>query len=237
MKFKKMRLLAFLAVIFLLAGISQGASAQVTEKDELTIYTVAEPEPIAGHEGAFYYKLCEAFEGCGVNIAYPDGENLAEHLAIYARQQEIPGISCGAGDAEAETAALPPALYLAVCSSDGRLSACLIAVSETTSGERYETEHELAETRSLHVSAKWDAAIKGVPESVEVALLRDGVIIDTAVLCRENNWEYTWRDLASGHSYTAVETNVPKGYIAGYKLEKDSVLITNTENTVIVSGA
>lgn len=227
--------IAFLTALIVLAAVSTGAAAQSPDRWELTLYTVAEPEPIAGHEGALYYKLCEEFEGCGVNIAYPDADNLARHLAAYALLQDIPGIRCAAADGAAETAALPPALYLAVFSCDGDFTSYLTEIPGTTDGElRHDAAPSAPEqsTGELKVKAVWDTE-KPVPESVAVSLLHNGAVTDTVMLCGENNWEYTWRDLEAGGDYTAVELCVPRGYIAGYKLSQGNVVITNTENTVI----
>ena len=65
------------------------------------------------------------------------------------------------------------------------------------------------------------------PEEVVVQLLRDGEIYDTAALNAENNWRYTWPELAGDHIWTVTEQEC-----AGYtvQVERDGItfVITNT---------
>jgi len=99
------------------------------------------------------------------------------------------------------------------------------------------TNKHIPYTRDVSVNKVWDDADNqdGIrPENVEVQLLADGEIFeDPITLNEENNWSYTWEDLAvneAGESitYSAQEVNVPEGYesTAG-EIEEDLITITN----------
>ena len=62
------------------------------------------------------------------------------------------------------------------------------------------------------------------PDSVTVALLSNGTVVETQVLNEADGWAYTWTDLPkneNGHeiAYTVKETEVPTGYTSA--VEKD----------------
>jgi len=99
------------------------------------------------------------------------------------------------------------------------------------------TNTHIPYTRDLSVNKVWADANNqdGIrPGNVEVTLLADGEIFeDPITLSEENNWSYTWEDLAvneAGESivYSVQEVNVPEGYesTAG-DIEEDSITITN----------
>lgn len=258
MNIKGAKLIPFLAALLLLIGVGGTAFAQPPEgtltvklplDGELTLYTVATAEPIAGHEGAFYYKLWGGFEGCGVNISYLTAENLPEHLAVYAQEHDIAGEKCAVSGGEAVFNSLSPALYLVVYSGEGTVSPFLVSVPAIVNGEmvyditaepKYKEppqtpdEPDEPSTTLLRVRKVWDTEDESIPDSVTAELVRDGRVVATAVLSEENNWAHTWYGLDDGYSYTAVEKDVPEGYLASYKTEGKTVTITNTENTVIV---
>ena len=52
------------------------------------------------------------------------------------------------------------------------------------------------------------------PEEITVQLLENGTVVDTVILNRKNNWEYTWDDLESSSKWQIVEADVPAGYTA-----------------------
>ena len=50
------------------------------------------------------------------------------------------------------------------------------------------------------------------PESVEVQLLKNGEVFDSALLNDENNWRISWENLPGDFSYDVLENNVSEGY-------------------------
>lgn len=71
------------------------------------------------------------------------------------------------------------------------------------------------------------------PESVKVHLLKNGETAEVVTLTEENQWSYTWDDLDDRYQWS-VEEEVPEGYEASYKLEDNTVFITNHNDYVPV---
>lgn len=65
-------------------------------------------------------------------------------------------------------------------------------------------------------------------DSIEVQLLRDGVIYDTQVLSAANNWRYTWSNLPPDSKWQVTEKNVPKDYSVSVLQEETTFTVTNT---------
>ena len=79
-----------------------------------------------------------------------------------------------------------------------------------------------------------DASTKAA-ESVTVRLMRDGAVIETAVLSEDNNWQITYPDMPESDAYSIKEVNVPKGFTATYKQNDYVFTVTNT-STLIQTG-
>lgn len=74
-----------------------------------------------------------------------------------------------------------------------------------------------------------------LPRSIEVELLLNDKVIDTVKLSKDNNWSYTWEDLAKSEEYTIKEINVPKGYTPSYQKDNNTFIVTNT-STLVQTG-
>lgn len=88
---------------------------------------------------------------------------------------------------------------------------------------------EETEPGTLQVKKVWKDDGKARPGSVRVELLRDGKVYRTVKLSKANKWTYTWKDLDSQYSWSAVESSVPSGYEVSYKAKGDQIVITNTQ--------
>lgn len=68
------------------------------------------------------------------------------------------------------------------------------------------------------------------PDSVKVALYRDGKEYDTQILSAANDWAYTWKGEAftDEYTWTVDEPDVPKGYGKDVKQDGTSFTITNS---------
>ena len=71
------------------------------------------------------------------------------------------------------------------------------------------------------------------PESISVQLLENGKIVDTVVLSRENNWEYTWKNLNGSSNWQVVEAETPAGYTVSIAREGIVFVMTNTRPSEI----
>ena len=74
-----------------------------------------------------------------------------------------------------------------------------------------------------------------IPRSIEVELLLNDKVIDTVKLSKDNNWLYTWENLAKSEEYTIKEINVPKGYTPSYQKDNNTFIVTNT-STLVQTG-
>ena len=74
------------------------------------------------------------------------------------------------------------------------------------------------------------------PESIDVTLLRDGAPYETVKLNSANGWFYSWDGLTDEYTWTVDEVNVPADYAKTVANNGDMWTITNTRETVTVSG-
>lgn len=109
-------------------------------------------------------------------------------------------------------------------------------VYEVTANPKYttDTEHEDEHTVNRKVLKVWED--KGNesyrPASIEVELLRDGVVFDTVVLDAKNNWSHSWTGLSNQYDWAVVEKSVPTGYTMQMSQEGITFVITNTNPNV-----
>lgn len=68
------------------------------------------------------------------------------------------------------------------------------------------------------------------PKRVKVQLLKDGVVADTQVLNKKNNWSYTWDDLDAGCEWEVVE-KATDGYEVS--ITRNGTVITLTNKYVV----
>lgn len=76
-----------------------------------------------------------------------------------------------------------------------------------------------------------DASTKAA-DSVTVQLLRDGVVVETATLSDQNNWQVTYTDMPESDVYSIVEVNVPKGFTATYSQNGYVFTVTNSASLI-----
>lgn len=82
---------------------------------------------------------------------------------------------------------------------------------------------------SYTVQKVWrDGEAEDRPAEIRVQLLRNGAVVDTVILSKENNWSYTWRNLNSGYKWQVVEAEVPDGYTVSVEREGRIFVVTNT---------
>jgi hypothetical protein len=66
------------------------------------------------------------------------------------------------------------------------------------------------------------------PESIKVALLKDGSVYDTVELTADNYWRYTWNNLGEDYDWSVIEQDVPADYTVAYTKDGMIFSITNT---------
>jgi hypothetical protein len=85
--------------------------------------------------------------------------------------------------------------------------------------------HEGMGVTSRKVRKIWEAKGNEAsrPKELEVMLLRNGKIYETAILNAENSWSYIWYDLDASYEWLVVEV-VPEGYVV--EISSDGLLST-----------
>lgn len=100
-------------------------------------------------------------------------------------------------------------------------------VSDIDASPKIEDDSGEYEETYITVKKRWETT-ESIPDSITVALLRDGVIADTVVLNEQNNWYHRWDGLDKNHSWNVVETEVPREYTVTYVTSEMTVIIINT---------
>lgn len=93
------------------------------------------------------------------------------------------------------------------------------------------SEQEINKKHNVTVVKVWnDGEGEGRPDSIEVALYKDGAIYNTVTLSEKNSWTYTWSGLSNENTWVVGEPNVPAGYKMTISGTGTSFTITNTKD-------
>lgn len=70
------------------------------------------------------------------------------------------------------------------------------------------------------------------PASIQIALLRDGVVYETRTLNATENWRYTWTNLSNQYIWSAIETTTLADYTVKYQRSANTLVIVNTARSI-----
>lgn len=208
----------------------------------IRVYKVAELDN-AAESG---YTLTPDFAASSVKLNNFTGSDISNHLAAYAAQNNLSGIeqiTNTMGIAHFDSLEL--GLYLAVQVGGATgfypIDPFLVSIPMTSTDgtdwlyevdatPKIQSRPTFTDTTELTVKKEWQDSGENHPNSVKITLLCDGEIYDTVTLNPENSWTYAWQSLNTGHTWSAVETDVPDGYTVTYTEADSVVTITNTAN-------
>lgn len=92
------------------------------------------------------------------------------------------------------------------------------------------TEEKVPEKQDISVVKKWnDGNAADRPTSIKVGLYKNGDLVDTVELSKDNNWRHTWKDLEVGPKWTVGEIDTPKGYTCKESVSGNTHIFTNTK--------
>ncbi len=207
---------------------------------ELSVYHVAK---IQQKDGAFSYVCTEDFEAFSADVAESD---LAVRLDAFTAERDLPHVKM-ATDSQgvAKCDGLELGLYFVKQTGavEGFAPCTPFVVTipfEGDDGYEYDVnatpKTEASRLVSITITKVWntDASTKAA-DSVTVQLLRDGNVVETAVLSDENGWAVTYSDMPAGDGYSVAEVDVPKGFTATYSQSGYDFTVTNT-STLIQTG-
>ena len=251
----KHKLTAFLLIVWMLLMMPITALAQDFESDRVgsisvTLMDPKDETPITGAElSLFYvatvtldrnndlsYTFTDAFEDCGSTLEDPalsvklDAFVKANTVAAEKRVTDTHG--------NVTFTNLPLGLYFVqqtnTVAGYAPCTAFLVTVP-IHNADRYvydvnaSPKTDVAKLTDITIRKVWntDASAKAA-DRVTVQLLKDGLVIDTAVLSAQNNWQITYTDMPESDMYSVVEVNVPMGFTATYSQRGYVFTVTNT---------
>lgn len=221
---------------------SESGSHPTIPGGRFTLYHVADAESL---NGALTFSFTEAFADCGAVLNDLSDPGLAEHLAAYAKTNEIAGTEQTA-DSSGKVVFhdLSVGLYLIVQSGSVSgwypINPFIVSIPMTNAegtGWIYDVDAspkaqprpESPDVDDTKVTVKkiWSGADNDHPDSVTVHLLRDGEIYDTVTLSSANHWKHTWDNLDDDYRWSVAEADVPDGYTVSYSTSGTTIIIEN----------
>ncbi len=205
---------------------------------ELSLYYVATVGTDA--EGDLVYALTEDFATSSIAL---DDPVLAAALDLYVSERNIDAVKLVADEnGKVSAGALKPGLYFikqtravegfALCTP------FTVTLPMNNGGEYvYDVDAspktDVEKLTSITIKKVWntDSFTKGA-DSVTVQLLRDGVVLKTAVLNDANNWKVIFNDMPESDAYSVAEVNVPEGFTATYSSSGYEFTVTNTSSLI-----
>ena len=97
-------------------------------------------------------------------------------------------------------------------------------------------EPDDAKRITITIKKVWNAdASAKAADSVTVQLLCDGVVVKTAKLNEQNDWQVIYTDMPESDAYSIVEVNIPKGFSVTYSKSGYEFTVTNTASLIQTS--
>ena len=256
------KIITFCVTILLLLSCSYTVFAEEFDWGKtgcisVTLIEQKQNEPIVGAELSVYYIATVVMDADG-NLIYDYTEDLkqfdtaindttlATKLDAFVSQHSVPSIKIttnAQGTALCEE--LPLGLYFVkqtgAVEGFAPCTPFLVTVPNEKDDEYvYEVnaspKTEVARLTSITIKKVWNTdASTEAADRVAVQLLKDGNVVKTATLSKDNNWQITYNDMPESDAYSIKEVDVPKGFTATYKQNGYVFTVTNTA-TLIQTG-
>lgn len=208
---------------------------------ELSAYHIA--TVAADARGDLHYEYTDDFKQFPVSL---DDASLVNELDAFLPQHEVSCVTMitdAAGTASCADLALGLYFVKQTSAIEGFAPCTPFLVTipgENGEGYVYEVnaspKTEIARLTSITIKKEWNTdESTQVTDSVTVQLLRNGSVIETAVLSAENDWQVTYTAMPESDAYSVKEVNVPKGFTATYKQNGYAFTVINT-STLIQTG-
>jgi hypothetical protein len=204
---------------------------------ELSLYYVA---TVKHNSNRLSYTFTDSFADCGVAL---DDPALTATLDVFVTEHADP-VKKQVTDAQgyATFTDLPLGLYFV--KQTGNVAGYAPCTSFLVTVPNYDDEGyvydvnaspktDIARLTDITIRKVWntDASTKAA-DSVTIQLLKDGVVIETAILSGQNNWKVTYTDMPESDAYSIVEVNVPKGFTVTYS--KNGYIFTATNSASLI---
>ena len=243
-------LIAWILLVMPMAAFAEELDMDRVGSISVTLVDPDGEKPLAGAELSLYYvatvKLNEAnrpsytftdaFAGCGAAL---DDPALTTVLDVFVQENATP-VAKQVTDAQgaAVFTNLPLGLYFVKQTGTvENYAACtsfLVTVPNyNDEGYVYDVnatpKTDIAKLTSITIQKVWNTdESTSATDSVTVQLLKDGVVIATAVLNDENEWRIVYTNMPESDSYSIVEVDIPQGFVAAYTQNGYIFTVTNS---------
>lgn len=249
------KMIAVLAIIWILCMMPMTAFAEELDFDRVgsisvTLMDQDRKTPITGAELSLYYvakvslnsknnlsyNFADAFKDCGFTL---DDPALIAKLDAFVQNHSVSAEKL-ATDARGEVkfTNLPLGLYLVKQTNTvedyAPCTSFLVTVPNISEGVyvydvNASPKTDVAKFTDITIKKVWNTgSASKAANSVTIQLLRDGVVVKTATLNAQNNWQITYTDMPESDAYSILETNIPKGFTATYS--KNGYVFTATNS-------
>lgn len=249
------KLVPFCLIVWMLAALPLVAAAQdfhhaLKGSISVTLVSPSSEQPMAGAELSVYhvatvrlnskgelsYVAKEAFEDDSIALYDPD---LLSKLDAFVSEHKIASRKIvtdahGKGVCSDLTVGLYFVKQVGVVDGFAPCTSFLVTIPmKTDSGYLYDVDAspktDVVRFADITVRKVWNTdRSTALPSNVTVQLLRNGAVIETAILSKQNDWQVTYTGLPESDGYSIEEVNVPKGYAATYTQGKNIFTVTNT---------
>ena len=231
-----------LAVLLILSGIvtvsAESFDPEQTGSISVTLAAQPEGEPMVGavlqvyyvasvginNEGNLTYRYTDDFAESGIDLKDPE---LAAKLEAFVTQKPlafVEMITDASGTARSGELALGLYFVRQTGAVDGFAPCTPFLVTVPSREENGYVYHvnaspktEAAKLIDVTINVVWntDGSVK-IPESATVQLLRDGEVVQTAVLNAQNNWQMLYTNMPQSDAYSVMAVSIPNGFTATY---------------------
>lgn len=235
------KILTMILAVLLLLSLSGTAYAQYIDMNRWGSFTLtleAQGKPVVGAKFNVYFvaeatlqedesltiTYTEFFADCGIPLDDPD---LAEKLSDYVETHDVPTeVLTTDENGQIGYEELTYGLYLlrqtGAVKGFSTCSPFLFAVPLVTENEViYDVDAspktEVTRIKDINIQKVWlSDRPQTTDASVTIQLLRDGKVVETAVLNDANQWKITYENMPVSDAYSVKEIDAPKGYMPLY---------------------
>lgn len=253
-KFISSILIVWVLFIMPMTAFAQGFDAERLGTVSVTLMDQDGKTPIVGAELSLYhvatvnlnsknnlsYTFTNLFEGCGAAL---DDPTLSVKLDAFVDDYSVSAEKLVTdAHGKASFTDLPLGLYFVKQTNSvegyAPCTSFLVTVpNENTNGYVYDVnaspKTDVARLTTVIIKKVWNTdASTQAADSVTVQLLRNGVVVETATLSDQNNWQVTYSNMPESDAYSIKEVNVPKGFTATYSKSGYTFTVTNTASLI-----
>ena len=247
-------LIALILLVMPMTVFAQGFETDRVGSISVSLLDPKEETPLAGAELSLYYvatvalnsssrlsyTFTDAFEDCGCAL---DDPALVTALDVFVTEHADP-MAKQVTDAQgcAAFTNLPLGLYFVkqtntVEDSVSCTSFLVTVPNYDNEGYVYDVnaspKTEVVKLVSITIKKVWNTdESTSATDSVTVQLLKDGVLIATAVLNDQNQWQVVYTNMPESDAYTIVEVDVPEGFVASYSQNGYIFTVTNSASLI-----